>query len=1067
MTPLDPRLCPDSQPRTPVRHLVRSAWCLPMLFAASGVVASPVAAQMDHDDPDHHVKEVMSVLDFREIGPTIMSGRVSDLAVDEANPSTFYVGTATGGVWKTVNGGIEFEAVFTDQATSSIGDVTLAPSNPNVVWVGTGEPQNRQSSPWGNGVYRSLDAGRTWSHLGLEDTHHISRIQVHPADPDVAYVAAMGHLWGPNETRGVFKTTDGGQTWDKVLYIDEHTGAIDLIMDPNDPNTLFAAMYQRQRRAWGYNGGGPGSGIFRTMDAGAHWRELTEGLPTGDKGRIGLDIYRGDSNLIYAIVEADARSPETGFPDERENGVYRSWDRGDSWEKTSDTNNRPMYYSQIRVDPNNPQFVFTGGANGYRSTDGGYTFTDDAAEGVHSDHHAWWINPADSKHQILGSDGGVSVTHDGSDSWYQYRNLPISQFYEIGVDNQTPYYVCGGLQDNGSWCAPSDTWSNQGIRTRDWFNVHGGDGFFTAMHPTNPRVMFAESQGGNISVVDRMGQERRSVRPAALDANGEQLPERRNWNSPIVISSHDENRVYFGSNYLHRSDDLGQSWTRVSDDNTFAIDREGLEIMGVMGSAAQISLNDGQSNYGNITAIAESPVDPQVLYTGSDDGRLMRTRDGGETWTDITGNVPGLPANTYVTRIVAATQSAGAVVAAFDGHRSDDYAAYIYRSLDHGDSWELIVDGLPANSISGLAQHPTSPNLWFTGNELGVYVSIDGGDRWVAMTGLGLPTVPVDDIKIHERENDLVLGTHGRGIWIMDDIGPLSDLAARGDDGEMPFGVASMGPAVSYNPYRPQGWTPGIFAADNGPYGVEIRYHVPGDRPAEWGALQIRILDEGDDVVRTLSGPATAGMHEVTWDLRMAGMDEDGEQANPGPRVFPGEYMVSVGFENGPSSLRPVQVLVDPRSTLTASQLAQRHAAMIDSYALSPALQSALRNIGEAGDQLAAALEHLGRAGMEDSALAGRVRNAIERLDEIEEAVDDAGDGAGAWGQIQGMHRMPSAAHLASIEDSWRDLPGAVGALNQFIEGELSALMREAYSVSAELPEALTPTSMPARGGGG
>ena len=599
------RLRSHAPNRTRIRPLVAAACRVCLIMAVSAGLALPVAGQMEHDDPDHHVKELMSVLNFREIGPTIMSGRVSDLAVNEADPSTFYVGTATGGVWKTTSGGVEFEAVFTNEATSSIGDITLAPSNPNVVWVGTGEPQNRQSSPWGNGVYRSLDAGRTWSHLGLEDTHHISRIQVHPMNADVAYVAAMGHLWGPNETRGVFKTTDGGQTWEKVLYVDEHTGAIDLIMDPNDPHTLFAAMYQRQRRAWGYNGGGPGSGIYRTMDGGASWTEVTEGLPAGEKGRIGLDIYRGDSNLIYAIVEADARAPGAGRPEVTQNGVYRSWDRGDTWEKTSDTNNRPMYYSQIRVDPNNPQLVFTGGSDGFRSTDGGYTFTNDAADGVHLDHHAWWINPSDSDHQILGSDGGVSVTFDGSDSWYQYRNLPISQFYEIGVDNQWPYHVCGGLQANGSWCAPSDTWSNQGIRTRDWYNVGGGDGFFTAMHPTDPRIMFAESQGGNISLVDRVAQERRSVRPAALDEDGAELPERRNWNSPILISSHDEDRVYFGSNYLHRSDDLGQSWNRVSDDNSFAIEREGLEIMGVMGSEAQISLNDGQSNYGNITAIGE------------------------------------------------------------------------------------------------------------------------------------------------------------------------------------------------------------------------------------------------------------------------------------------------------------------------------------------------------------------------------------------------------------------------------------------------------------------------------
>ncbi len=1048
---------------TPSDSMFSGAAALLLAFTLAPV---PALGQTDHDDPDHHAKEVMSVLNFREIGPTIMSGRVSDLAVDEASPSTFYVGTATGGVWKTTSGGVHFEPVFTDQATSSIGDVTLAPSSPNVVWVGTGEPQNRQSSPWGNGVYRSLDGGATWDHLGLEDTHHISRIQVHPLDPDVAYVAAMGHLWGPNETRGVFKTTDGGRSWEKVLYVDEHTGAIDLIMDPHHPNTLFAAMYQRQRRAWGFNGGGPGSGIYRTMDGGASWTELTEGLPEGDKGRIGLDIYRGDSNLIYAVVEADARAPGVFNQGERQNGVYRSWDRGETWEKTSDTNNRPMYYSQIRVDPNNPQLVFMGGANGYRSTDGGYTFTDDAADGVHLDHHAWWINPDDSNHHILGSDGGVSVSWDGSDSWYQHRNLPISQFYEIGVDNQTPYHVCGGLQDNGSWCAPSDTWSNQGVRTRDWYNVGGGDGFFTAMHPTDPRVMFAESQGGNIAIVDRTNQERRGIRPAAVDEAGESLPERRNWNSPIVISSHDPDRVYFGSNYLHRSDDLGHSWTRISDDNTFAIDRESLEIMGVQGSEPQISLNDGQSTYGNLTAVAESPLNADLLYTGADDGRLMRTRDGGTTWDDITGNVPGLPANTYVTRIVAANHVEGAVVAAFDGHRSDDFAAYIYRSLDYGDSWELIVEGLPENSISALIQHPTSPNLWFTGNELGVYASVDGGDRWVAMSGLGLPTVPVDDIKIQERENDLVLGTHGRGIWIMDDIGPLSDLAMADATEHMGVKVFSMGPAVSYSTYRPQGWTPGIYAADNGPYGVQVRYHVPGTLPEGWGEPTLEVRDASGARVRALAASSEGGMHEVTWDLRLAMTDDEGEDTVSGPRVPPGQYTVAISFEGGDSHSAPVRVMADPRSQLTAAQLGERHAAMMDSYRLTPSFQSALQNVGRANDQLEGAIERVDEAGMEESDLADRLDAAMDRLAEIEEALRDAGRGAGAWNQIQGMHRMPSEAQRRAIDEAWSTLPATISDLNGFIEGDLQALMSEAYEVAAPEPDALTPSPVPSRGGG-
>ena len=420
------------------------------------VLVAPATATAQDADDDAFARAT-SALRFRTIGPTIMGGRVAELAVVESDPSTYYVAVATGGLWKTENAGITFEHVFRDEATASVGAVAVAPSNPNVVWVGTGEPNNRQSSPWGNGVYRSTDAGRSWMHVGLENTHHVGRIRVHPTDPDVAYVAAVGHLWGANPERGVYRTTDGGGSWELVLFVDEHTGAIDLAMDPGDPKTLFAAMYQRQRRAWGFNGGGPGGGIYRTTDGGDSWQKLGGGLPQGDVGRIGLDIYRGDTDMIFALVEADARGPGQGFGgfggggnDDRQTGVYRSTDRGDSWEHLSTTNNRPMYYSQIRVDPNDPERIYLGGASLYRSSDGGRNFTADAAAGVHLDHHALWINPANSEHLILAGDGGVSVSWDRSDNWYQLRNLPIAQFYEIGVDMRDPYHVCGGLQDNGT-----------------------------------------------------------------------------------------------------------------------------------------------------------------------------------------------------------------------------------------------------------------------------------------------------------------------------------------------------------------------------------------------------------------------------------------------------------------------------------------------------------------------------------------------------------------------------------------------------------------------------------------
>ncbi len=1025
------------------------------------LTATPVLLTAQTAD---QVAAIARELEWREVGPTIMGGRISDLAVVESDPSVFYVATATAGIWKTENSGITFDLVFDGEATSSMGDVTVAPSNPNVVWAGSGEPQNRQSSPWGNGVYRSTDAGKTWTHLGLANTHHISRIQVHPRDPDIAYVAAMGHLWGSNPERGVYKTTDGGQSWEQVLYIDENTGTIDLVMDPNDPQTVFAAMYQRQRRAWGYNGGGPGSGIFRTTDGGSSWVELTHGLPAADKGRIGLDIYRRDGNLICALVEADARTPGrrggggrgAANPDAK-NGVYCSTDRGETWEHRSTTNNRPMYYSQIRIDPNDPERMYLGGSDLFRTSDGGRNFTNDAAAGVHLDHHALWINPENSDHLLLGSDGGVSISWDRSDNWFQFRNLPLAQLYEVGFDMRQPYHVCGGLQDNGSWCAPSDTWSNQGIRTRDWYNVGSGDGFFTVMHPTIPSLMFAESQGGNLSRVDLETGERARIRPIGRPGADGQMPDLRwNWDSPVMLSTHDDNTVYIGANVLFKSTDLGQSFQAISDDLTYAIDRESLQIMGVPGSAPQMSLNDGQSTYGNLTAIAESPLDASVLYTGSDDGRLHVTQDGGVTWTDITGNLQDLPANTYVTRIVASGGSAGTVYAAFDGHRSDDFAAYVYVSDDFGGAWRRITSGLPAISVNALAQHPDNENLLFVGNEIGIYVSADGGEQWVRMES-NLPTVPVDDIKIHPRENDVIVGTHGRGIWILDDVGPLEHLSTA-----VMAANAHVFPirrATSYNAYTPQGWTPGIYSAPNPPAGARIRYHLA----TESEDVSLKVTDAMGSPIRTLEASGEAGFHEVIWDLRLVENDANGESMSPGPRVMPGTYLVELttGTEIVQSE---VTVQMDPRVELGRRDIMARHLAMLESYRLSGPVDAAEDAMSTMSDQLDEVEALMEAAGTESVALTDEIAAIKQSLDELEEALGDASDGAGAWSGIQRVSALPTADALWQIEQSWELVPPIIERINDVIVRQMPALLEQVYADPVR-PDAGDPVPMPRRGG--
>ena len=1061
--------------------ITRASLC----FGASALVlsfGSPVHAQ--DDGMQQHLGPV-AFLEWREIGPAVVGGRVSDIAVDETDTRVIYVGTATSGIWKSTNHGTTWEPIFTDQSTSSIGDVTLAPSNPNVVWVGTGEPQNRQSSPWGDGVFKSMDAGRTWVQKGLEETRHISRIQVHPRDPDVAYVAAVGNLWQESPERGVYKTIDGGDTWQLVLYLDPNTGAIDLAMDPSDPHTLFAAMYSRRRTAWGFNGGGPGSGLYRTVDGGANWTRLEEGLPEGELGRIGLDIYRRGGNLVFATVEA--RRGQTG--------LYGSTDRGDTWEKLSDTNPRPMYFSQIRVDPNDAKRIYVGGQNLMRSDDGGKTFTDDGARNVHLDHHALWIDPRDSNHLLLGSDGGVSTSFDGSETWRFYDNLPIAQFYEIGFDYRSPYWVCGGLQDNGAWCGPTNTLDSQGIRNADWQNVGGGDGFYVRIDPTDPTVLYAESQNGSIGRLDTNTGERASIRPIArfeLDegtipkkeypsANGPDQEARQyrfNWNTPFLVSEHDPSTIYLGSQMLLRSTDRGLNWTQISPDLTFDVDRSQLPIMDVLPSDSMLARHDGVSFYSTVTVVAESPLNPNVLYTGSDDGRVMGTQDGGVTWLDLTENVRDLPSNTYVSRIVASNAEEGRVYATFDGHYSGDLAPYVYVSDNYGDRWRSITDGLPQTSVNVLTEHPDEGNLLFLGNEVGVFVSLDGGDRWDPFMN-GLPTVPVDDIRVHPDYNDLLIGTHGRGLWILDDIAPLEQLSS----GSVMVGTPHLfrgGQAIQWRRRGIQDWTASAeFRLPNPRVGARIRYWIPegfdvdGEEPGdgletqsgndledqagdeaeeEDPQLEVKILTAMGQDVRTIEGPATPGAHEVLWDFRMdPAYQPQGNQGGGGgggadiigargPTVLPSVYQIQIDVGRT-TMFGDLTVRQDLRIDVSRADLAARQAAMMSMYEL----QAPVYHAGQAVRRLNQQLSDVERFLQETSA----AESFSNELEGIEEELDDVGRElrrlrpADMNRQIEASTTRPTADQLQDVERAWRDIPEVIGRLNALILVRIPALYRK------------------------
>ncbi|MCY3611194.1 MAG: hypothetical protein OXH51_06630 [Gemmatimonadetes bacterium] len=1103
---------------------------LRLLCTAAAALALPMTSSPAPAAAQTTLETAVSHLQYREIGPALMGGRIADLAVVESKPQVFYIATGTGGVWKTENHGTSWTPLFDDQPTSSIGDVTLDQSNPNLVWVGTGEPQNRQSSGWGNGVYKSTDAGNTWRHMGLDATRHIGRILIHPRNPDIVYVAAVGDLWGPNEERGVFRTHDGGETWENVLHIDEHTGAIDLAMDPGDPNTIFAAMYQRQRTGWGFNGGGPGSGLYRTFDGGDSWTELTEGLPEGDKGRIGVDIFRQDGNVVYALIEADARSPDAGFfggggGGDRQSGLYRSLDRGDTWEKMSNTNPRPMYYSQVRIDPTNVDRIYVLGTNLMVSDDGGRTFRSDGASQVHVDHHDLWINPDDPDHLILGSDGGVVASWDGTAHWRMFDNLPLGQFYAIGFDMRDPYYVCGGLQDNDPWCGPSNTRSFHGIRHQDWYETAYGDGFFTIVDPTDSTIVFSESQNGNMNRYDLNTGEKTPMRPiTGPRADGDTAKTYRfNWNSPLQLSPHDPATVYLGANYLLRSRDRGMSWEEVGGvDLTKQIDRKELEIMGVPGSEPQMSVNDGISTYGNITAFAESPLTPGLLYVGTDDGNVQISRDDGATWTNVADRIPDLPERTYVSRLEPSHHAEGRVYASFDGHRNADYAAYVYVSEDYGDSWRRITDGLPDGwSVNVITEHHRAPNLLFVGNEVGVFVSVDRGEQWVQLKN-NLPVVPVDDILIHPRDNDLLVGTHGRSFWILADVSPLEHLSAEtlAEAGRI-FPQARE--TIMWAQRGDWPFTGATYSAPNPPRGTLIRYYLrdeweapmaeeegeegdgPGDgdeadarnggqvadgAPAETagaagGAMAERDADTDTESttfaltittsdgthIRTLEAPSEAGVNEVVWDWRHDPPYEPegpqqpvgfGQPGTPrGPVAMPGVYTVSmtVGGETWSST---VEIQADPRRPMTRADRMARQDALMSLHTLAPSIYEAGRAIDRLEGQLDAAEELIEAAAEAPEGLAEELEAVREALEEVDDDVGEARRNAGVATAIQGSSTLPTEDQRWQVDRAWEAMEELLGPLNELITSRVPALNAQLFAEGVR-PKPGEAVAMPAR----
>src|SRR5216683_834853 len=818
-------------------------------FAFFGSFAmNTLAGPGDQPNPADKFKN----LEFREIGPATMGGRIDDFAVVESNPNIVYVGTASGGVWKTTNNGTTWEPIFDKENVSTIGDIAIAPSDPSVVWVGTGEPNHRQSSYWGDGAYKSLDGGKTWKKMGLEATRHIGRIVIHPKNPDVVYVAALGHLWGPNRDRGVYKTVDGGNTWVQVLKINEDTGVSDIAMDRESPDILYATAHERRRTPYGFNGGGLNGGIYKTTDGGVTWKKLTKGLPYenggGDVGRIGLEVYRKDPSIVYAIVQHE------------KGGTFRSEDKGETWKKMGDTNPRPSYYSQIRIDPNNDLRIWELGAQMFYSEDGGKKFVTDrikagcplplSCQGIHGDFHAMWIDPADSNHMLTGSDGGIHWSYDAGKTWDFVNTIAIGQFYEVALDNEKPYHICGGLQDNGSWCGPIQTLTRDGIVNEDWQVIHGGDGFYAAIDNVEPWIVYTESQDGNIDRRDMRTGQQRSIRP---EAKAGEPHYRFQWNSPVAVSAHEHTTVYYGGNYLFKSTDRGDNWTRLGPDLTSGQDRDKIAIMGKVPDKYTLSRHDGVQSWPAITTFSESPMNKDLLWAGTDDGNLQISRDGGKTWKNVFDRVRGVPKGTYVSRVVASRHNEGTAYATFDGHRSSDFNLYAFMTSDYGETWKPIRTGIPddAGTLHVIREHYRNPRLLFAGTERAMFISTDQGAHWSKLK-LNMPTVPVDDIAIHPRENDLIVGTHGRSIWIFDDLTPFeqwSDAVAAED-----LHLFDIRRATEWRIANRAGFIgQKVFFGPNPPNGAIINYYLKS-KPDEKERVRVTVTDSAGKVVRELDG---------------------------------------------------------------------------------------------------------------------------------------------------------------------------------------------------------------------
>ncbi|MGH9773917.1 MAG: WD40/YVTN/BNR-like repeat-containing protein [Candidatus Acidiferrales bacterium] len=871
------------------------------VFSFALLLAASVAGDDTKDTAPKLDSEALAGLPARAIGPAVMSGRIAAIAGVPGDRTTLYVGSAGGGVWKSMDGGYTFKPIF-DKYTQSIGAVAVDPSHTETVWVGTGESWVRNSVSVGTGVYKSTDAGENWQLVGLADTEHISRIAIHPKDSGTVLVCALGHLWNSNAERGVFRTTDGGKTWKQTLFVNEDTGCADIAQDPQDPRIVYAGMWQVRRYPWTFNSGGPGGGLYKSSDGGDTWKRITAGLPSGDLGRIGISIATSRPNVVYAVIEA------------KQTAVYRSEDLGENWKEmnsSSSVNARPFYFATVSADPKNFHRVYKPGYGLAVSDDDGKTFSG-LGGGFHGDCHALWINPADPEQLFLGTDGGVYNSNDRGAHWRFIGSLPVGQFYHVSADMARPYNVYGGLQDNGTWTGPSQ--HAGGIAARHWQNIGFGDGFWAFPDPTDSDYAYVEWQGGKILRTRKSTGESKQIAPYARQGE----PDLRfNWNAPIQTSESHPGTIYLGAEYLYRSRNRGESWERISPDLTTNDPAKEKQEQ----SGGLTVDNSDAERHCTIYAISESPKNPEVIWAGTDDGNLQITRDGGKNWSNVVKNVPGLPANTWVSYVDASHFEEGTAYATFDGHASGDMKTYAYRTRDYGKTWQPLVTADVSGYAHVIREDRVKANLLFLGTEFGLFVSIDSGANWAKFTG-GLPPVAIRDIAIHPRDNDLLLATHGRGIWIVDDITPIRSLTAD-----------VLASDVVFLPSRPSEIR--IASIEQRSDGdTDFVGHSPGD--AAWvnyylkkrhvfGDLRLEIYDAGGKLIYSAPGGQRRGLNRFEWPTRAkapkappATSVGGNEFALIGPLVPEGTYTVRM-IKDKDSYATQVNLVADPTSPHSAS----------------------------------------------------------------------------------------------------------------------------------------------------